>query len=579
MGAGAVALALTILHLQKWGPDIIEMSQWLFRRVQVEKDEKDSRNELRIEEELWNLRQRGYHFACRFLVHLAFISLLMCIQEAILKPEPVYFVRVGFIMSTYLQHFAVAAGMVELNTTRVKILIWFLHFLLFFFIVANRYLQGIDLGSMQGFQVAVRFSFIFLFVCKKITIPFQFVYTALDIWNFLRMSTSSTALGPVLFAQLFSLGMTIATSVIVEWWVRSRIQAVFDTADAESLVSSFRRMLRGVCDGEVLLDNKLGIHGESERVKHLMFTTISLTGRNFAHLLVEEEQQAFIDFIETSTQQAVSSTKNETSGAPQCLRVSIRGSSGTRVGVDLYHVPVAGLFGITAPHHLIALKEDVDFYRPVPPEAQDNAVPTELLSCRGNEHTSPEAPLPRLPDFTVASSASSRSSVSNRPPDLEEMTLLVDVSTDLHDVQEAHMRFRRQSDEPDELSALQSGMPSMRKFVKPTDWEKLRSRVSSFAEEYVQNPSIAPKAIKKLALRMLGERPTKFVSVQETFIKAYQGGTEAPKVWLHMKGFKAQKRNVLQPSLDGIQEGQQKQRRTFRAAGDRASEPADAGPV
>ena len=39
-------------------------------------------------------------------------------------------------------------------------------------------------------------------------------------------------------------------------------------------------------------------------------------------------RQAFIDFIETSTQQAVSSTKNETSGAPQCLRVSIRGSSG-----------------------------------------------------------------------------------------------------------------------------------------------------------------------------------------------------------------------------------------------------------
>lgn len=53
----------------------------------------------------------------------------------------------------------------------------------------------------------------------------------------------------------------------------------------------------------------------------------------------------------------------------------------------------------------------------------------------------------------------------NRAKDLEEMTLLVDVSTDLHDVQEAHMRFRRQSDEPDELSALQSGMPSMRKFV------------------------------------------------------------------------------------------------------------------
>ena len=46
MGTGAVALALTILHLQKWGPDIVEMSQWLFRRVQVEKDEKDDGNKI-----------------------------------------------------------------------------------------------------------------------------------------------------------------------------------------------------------------------------------------------------------------------------------------------------------------------------------------------------------------------------------------------------------------------------------------------------------------------------------------------------------------------------------------------------
>lgn len=98
------------------------------------------------------------------------------------------------------------------------------------------------------------------------------------------------------------------------------------------------------------------------------------------------------------------------------------------------------------------------------------------------------------------------------PEDLEEMTLLVDVSTDLHDVREAHMRFRRQSEEdPNELSALQSGMPSMRKFVKPTDWEKIRNRATTFAEESLHNPALAPKAVKKLALRM-PEDPTKFVT-------------------------------------------------------------------
>ena len=47
--------------------------------------------------------------------------------------------------------------------------------------------------------------------------------------------------------------------------------------------------------------------------------------------------------------------------------------------------------------------------------------------------------------------------------------------------------------------------------VKPTDWEKIRSRVGQFAEEALQNPSLAPKSIKKLALRM-PERPTRFVT-------------------------------------------------------------------
>ena len=49
--------------------------------------------------------------------------------------------------------------------------------------------------------------------------------------------------------------------------MRSNIRARFDCSDAESLMFSFRRMLRGVCDGEVLLDSTFRIHSVSDCLK------------------------------------------------------------------------------------------------------------------------------------------------------------------------------------------------------------------------------------------------------------------------------------------------------------------------
>ena len=46
----------------------------------------------------------------------------------------------------------------------MKVLTYFVHTLLIFFMLANKDFQGIDFAVMQGFQMAVRFSFIPLFV-------------------------------------------------------------------------------------------------------------------------------------------------------------------------------------------------------------------------------------------------------------------------------------------------------------------------------------------------------------------------------------------------------------------------------
>lgn len=83
----------------------------------------------------------------------------------------------------------------------------------------------------------------------------------------------------------------------------------------------------------------LGIPEESECLKHLILTNVSLAGLSFQDLLADDERSRFDAFIRASTQTFGERTDSAT---PLCLRVSLRGSEGIRVAADLYHVPVPG---------------------------------------------------------------------------------------------------------------------------------------------------------------------------------------------------------------------------------------------
>lgn len=65
---------------------------------------------------------------------------------------------------------------------------------------------------------------------------------------------------------------------------------------------------------------------ESQCLKHLILTNVSLKGRSFQQLLVDEEQHRFLEFIHTSTQTL--GTPESKDFLPLCLRVSFRGSAG-----------------------------------------------------------------------------------------------------------------------------------------------------------------------------------------------------------------------------------------------------------
>ncbi|CAJ1337992.1 unnamed protein product, partial [Effrenium voratum] len=153
-----------------------------------------------------------------------------------------------------------------------------------------------------------------------------------------------------LLRELGILATIICCSTTVEIHMRSHIEVVWASADSESMLASFRRLLRGACDGEVLLDSEMKIHGEPASLKHLLMTNISLHGKSFQDILDKDTQLRFAELLEK---------EDKESSIPPCLRASLRGSNDIKVSVDLFHVPVPQYCGARV-YHLIAFREDAE---------------------------------------------------------------------------------------------------------------------------------------------------------------------------------------------------------------------------
>ena len=158
----------------------------------------------------------------------------------------------------------------------------------------------------------------------------------------------------ILFAWMQTLlGLSIiAIPAVLEYWVTSHISVLLDT---ESMVSSFRRMLRGVSDGEVLLNEEMHVCEDADCLKHLLMTQSNFKGKHFESLLVPEETCRFQDFLKQSMAEEQKRDEERTK-TPPCLRISLRGASDIRVGVDLWHVLMPGRKDGML--HLLVLRED-----------------------------------------------------------------------------------------------------------------------------------------------------------------------------------------------------------------------------
>ncbi|CAK9056266.1 unnamed protein product [Durusdinium trenchii] len=399
------------VHLYLTQTDWRALRNWL-GRIGVAAD-RNVLKEKRVEEEMLSLRQRNYKLFSSFISHLNFFSMYGFSYDALAAPElDNIFVAACCILS-YVQHLMVAQEWLSMSPQRLKLVAVLHHSAgLLLRIMTGISASPMKFAVMHGFNIAVRFMLVFTFLDPWVSIPFQVLYTLADVFEYvLLFEGTSEQAGSLWYSQFFICLLSIAASILIDSVLRARIYALLDTADAESLVSSFRRVLRGVCDGEVLLDSHMNVAKESECLKHLILTNVSLTGSSFLDLL-DGEQHRFKAFIDSSmaSPEPKDSLKRTDTPPANGLRVSLRGSEGVRVAADLYHVPVPGLFGAKEPFHLIAFKEDLDSR--THPEAAEGAVPDALqLSGGGCAANASRDPIGQQTDTaSIRSASTSRSS-------------------------------------------------------------------------------------------------------------------------------------------------------------------------
>ena len=415
--------------------------------------------------------------------HIDFLLGVFFAYEAITAPDLISIGLAVSTMSCYFLALSVSQGFLSLTHRRMSSITYMAHLCLFVPLLLPVFTTDeVGMQRRQGFVTAARFLLVGIFVNSNVTIPFQVLYTAAEILSYLS-TTSDTLVGPWCVWQVFALALMILASVFMDMTLMARIQAHAQVEDAETLVSSFRRLLRGVCDGEVLLDNHLRVAEESACLRHLVLTDVSLKGRFFEDLLADE-QDRFQEFIAASMEAEPQTT-------PSGLRVSLRDSAGIRVGTDIYHVPVPGHSHDA--YHLLAFKEDPESRLQLADEA-------------------PAAALRRRPSSSRAESLF---------PRLSQATLLLDAQSETCDVQECHLRFPR--------SEAGKSMPSLRDLLRSSDWERIEPIVASFAARS-RKGAVPAEVLGSLSVHL----PSGWHTVDSVSLMPFQGGA---KVWLFLRGF------------------------------------------
>eukprot|EP00435_Cladocopium_sp_Y103_P042064 s1400_g11.t1 len=273
------------------------------------------------------------------------------------------------------------------------------------------------------------------------------------LWCLIGLENLTTM---VIFATLTSHFVLVFTLVLIVHNMRSNIAAKQTSGTASSLMRGFRHVLRGVSDGDLLLERKsCEILDDASCLERLLKSKKKLCETNFLDLFLDAEgRQNFLHFLNVEDPSAAT--------MPRGLRVSLQGADGP-VSLDLFHTRIPSQdSGVD--YCLLAMKEDAE--QRTPPEAPPGASP---LPHGPAGHASWQQAMPSQ------TRSSEVTEIAESFEELMEIALLFSNETGFLDIKEVRLVFQRQS----WLPTIESGMPTLRRFIRPSDWDRIEQMLQN----------------------------------------------------------------------------------------------------
>ena len=268
----------------------------------------------------WEVRSQNYLHFCQYLVHFAAMSTLWYAWDTLRNPGyPKIFVM-GQFMAFWAQHHACLEGWIPLHHRSLRAISIAQYGAFLVFALGRLDDTQADAATalcFNTFQIVMRCMMVTIFADTTVAIPFQFLLSFLETAIFLQHYGSEAFFGFAV-VQAITLGSICMISGLSEYWINSQTEALLESKAA---VQSFRKMLRGLCDGEIVLDSELQICDGANCLERLLS---KLHSKAFAQLLDPEQLESFQSFLEE---------KNE--AMPACLRVSLsQGNHGGLVSCE-----------------------------------------------------------------------------------------------------------------------------------------------------------------------------------------------------------------------------------------------------
>lgn len=525
--AVACVVIFLVAHFRTMGPDL-----WLAMvqtRILMPKDKdtlEETRMKERIEEGLLEVRQKTYVLCARLFVHVMAGSLLVLLKIYVDDPIDPHLWSLLVPSIVYCQHWLVGSGKIQPSTKQVRLLALCNYVQFATMPILDTLLQVPQSVVTEKFVLANRFVLTTAFLDTRLTAAGQLLFFIASVSNnLLGYGKESLGMNVIEESQIWIANLGL--SAILEYLVCCRVRASLETAESTSLLSGFRRMLRGVCDGEVLLDHQLNVQGKAECLKHLLMNSSEMHGKDFQQLLMPEEHERFLSFLRESAARPTGPGGLET---PPCLRLSFRSSMNVRVRADIFHVPVPQLLGEEKPYHLLAIREDVESRHH--PECADVANVPEVSS---NWEKLPGLSLLRCATAggshcSSVGSSSGASSAWQPVPELSQVMLMVDAVSPQLEVEQAHLSFLRGAD-----SKASSALPALRELIRPTEWETVRGEV----EQLMRSDENGRLHLRHVRFRL---PDAKEYFVAERVEISMAGDSSKPQLLLHLEDFAKESR-------------------------------------